>query len=296
MHSGCLPSNHTVWLYLIGRNILCLIGIISNISLLTGLLKDPLKCFRNSPSYLVANLAISDLLACTTTLARDYMAFCLQKHGVFLTVRVIHIAFVYMSYLSIISIALDRYLSVIHPLKYKILVNGKRTFFVILFKWLMVITCTALFKLVHGIKWKREIQSIGGIIIISLATFLYIRTTYKIKKASRYLESLDIQSTTSNVIKKKRLLNEKRFLKTICLVSVLALTTQLPYHIFHYIASTTGYASHSTGKVNTKYHVHGFLFVLLTSNFCINPFIYWCRLTKYRKTFLRLFWRHPNSQ
>ena len=195
----------------------------------------------------------------------------------------------YVSYLNIISIALDRYLSVVHSLKYKILVSGKKTFFIIFFKWLMVTTGSVVFTFVHSFKWEKEIQSICGILVVSLATFLYIRTTYKVKKASRYLESQEVQSTTSNIIKRTRLLNEKRFLKTICLVSVLALTTQLPYHIFHYVTSGKGYSSHSTEVINAGYHVYKLLVVLLTSNFCINPFIYWWRLTKYRKTFLRLF-------
>ena len=41
--------------------IVCLTGAISQTVLLVCLLKDPLKCFRNSATYLVANLAVCDL-------------------------------------------------------------------------------------------------------------------------------------------------------------------------------------------------------------------------------------------
>ena len=40
---------------------MCLCGVISHALLLIAFAKDPLKCFRNSATYIVANLAVSDL-------------------------------------------------------------------------------------------------------------------------------------------------------------------------------------------------------------------------------------------
>ncbi|XP_028415760.1 uncharacterized protein LOC114539332 [Dendronephthya gigantea] len=44
-------------MYIIG-----LYGVVSHVLLLIAFIKDPLKCFKNSATYLVANLAVSDLL------------------------------------------------------------------------------------------------------------------------------------------------------------------------------------------------------------------------------------------
>ena len=40
------------------------LGVVSNALLLVAFIKDPLKCFRNSATYLVMNLAVSDSLLC----------------------------------------------------------------------------------------------------------------------------------------------------------------------------------------------------------------------------------------
>ncbi len=40
------------------------LGVALNVLLLVAFLKDPLKCFRNSGTYLVMNLAVSDCLTC----------------------------------------------------------------------------------------------------------------------------------------------------------------------------------------------------------------------------------------
>jgi hypothetical protein len=40
------------------------VGVFMHLLLLIALLKDPLKCFRNSGTYLVGNLAVSDFLVC----------------------------------------------------------------------------------------------------------------------------------------------------------------------------------------------------------------------------------------
>ena len=39
-------------------------GAISNILLLFAFIKDPVKCFKNSATYLVMNLSVSDCLIC----------------------------------------------------------------------------------------------------------------------------------------------------------------------------------------------------------------------------------------
>ena len=44
--------------------IVVIMGAASNVLLLVAFIKDPLKCFRNSGTYLVMNLSVSDCLAC----------------------------------------------------------------------------------------------------------------------------------------------------------------------------------------------------------------------------------------
>ena len=41
-----------------------ILGVVSNVLLLVAFIKDPLKCFRNSGTYLMMNLSVSDCLMC----------------------------------------------------------------------------------------------------------------------------------------------------------------------------------------------------------------------------------------
>ena len=57
-YSFCPQYVYTVTIY----HVICISGAI--LQILYAFVKDPIKCFRNSGTYLIANLAIADLLAC----------------------------------------------------------------------------------------------------------------------------------------------------------------------------------------------------------------------------------------
>ena len=264
-------------IYLIPHHILSFIGIICNILLLIGLIKDPLKCFRNSASYLILNLAFSDLLTCVYKICDIYWNLCVE-----FDVNVIQIFDVaeYISWLSILFISLDRYLSVVHPMKYNILVTGKKTFVVILLQWVFCII---------SVLWEIFFKRIGiytlhtiAFLLVFSSTFFYAKTAYKLKEKSRYLMRQEDISLTAKRSQNVRLLNEERFLWTIFLTSVITITTLMPL-IMHDAVTYTRYGD---GNTTTVYI---FLYTLFVINFVVNPFLYCWRLKRYRKTCRLLF-------
>jgi hypothetical protein len=124
-----LPSR-----WIIPRFVIIFFGIFSNIVLVIGLIIDPLKCFRNPSSYLIANLAITDILTCFTGIVLQYWRPCVNGFDIH---RFIHLP-LYVAVFSIVTIAFDRYVSCVHPLKYRILITRKVTF-IILLLWLLPI-------------------------------------------------------------------------------------------------------------------------------------------------------------
>ena len=94
-------------------------GVVSHLVLFICLIKDPLKCFRNSPTYLITNLALFDFIVCTVGLMRMIFAEKQQKS----TAVYISNTAMMVSLLSIFSIAIDRYMLTVHPFK---LLNGRR--------------------------------------------------------------------------------------------------------------------------------------------------------------------------
>ena len=87
-------------------------------------IKDPLKCFRNSGTYLVMNLAVSDCLTCLLSL---YFSF--TSGGVLHQIPNFFVGWIgCMSFVSITSISIDRFLLVAYLMKYRILMKGKVMF------------------------------------------------------------------------------------------------------------------------------------------------------------------------
>ena len=104
------------WFFYFPGIVICTLGVISNVLLLVAFIKDPLKCFRNSGTYLVINLSVSD---CLTSL------LCLLSNVI---VRISsHLILLYfshwtcvVSFVSIASISIDRFLMVTSPIKHHI--------------------------------------------------------------------------------------------------------------------------------------------------------------------------------
>ena len=96
-------------------------GGVSNVLLLVSFIKDPLKCFRNSGTYLVMNLSVSDCITSLLCLL-SYIAprTSLQPIWIFFNFSISGVSFI-----SIASISIDRFLMVASPIKHRILMNVK---------------------------------------------------------------------------------------------------------------------------------------------------------------------------
>ena len=105
--------------------LICCIGILANSLLLIAFIKDPLKCFRNSATYLVWSLAISDSLFCAVmiTIVARIIRPSTTQYSILIFLEDIS---VYSSILSVFSIALDRYLMIKYPLKHRVLMSGHK--------------------------------------------------------------------------------------------------------------------------------------------------------------------------
>jgi prolactin releasing hormone receptor len=106
-------------------------GFVSHLLLFICLLKDPLKCFRNSATYLIANLALSDFITCSAGL------LIRMTWKISITIFYVWNTAMLVSLLSIFSIAIDRYVLKVHPFKHRILLNGRRIAVWIVSIWLL---------------------------------------------------------------------------------------------------------------------------------------------------------------
>ncbi len=158
-------------------NAVCIFGVISHVLLLIAFIKDPLKCFKNSGTYLVANLAVSDLLTCLI----GPFSYCIPTETywflqpVFVTITA--------SILTIASISLDRFLMVVYPMKHRVFMNGKVIIVWSACIWLICfISSMKTFLLSTSNDTEQIINLLAGVPAITFAGVMYGFTYYKLKK------------------------------------------------------------------------------------------------------------------
>ena len=188
-------------------------GFVSHLLLFICLLKDPLKCFRNSATYLIANLALSDFITCSAGL------LIRMTWKISITIFYVWNTAMLVSLLSIFSIAIDRYVLKVHPFKHRILLNGRRIAVWIVSIWLL--SSWLLVKdLAFGIS-QTDMHIYDTIFIViplvtGLITLIYILTYFSLKKQEQNIYE---QNRSRN-----RALQEE-FLKTIIIVAFIQILT-----------------------------------------------------------------------
>ena len=156
--------------------VICSVGALANAMLLIALVKDPLKCFRNSATYLIGNLALSDFIFTCVTIPSIYAgtltSFSILKRFAF-----------YLSMGTIFSIALDRYFMVCHPFKHRLFMSGNRMALWIGMVWVLSAVLTTTMFAPSGTDITIKI-CIGLILILLMAVF-YGKTYYSLKKQAK---------------------------------------------------------------------------------------------------------------
>ena len=154
---------------------MCSVGILANLMLLIAFVKDPLKCFRNSATYLVGNLALSDLLCnflfmVNISLSSEHVIAYSMLNFVF-----------YSSIGTIFSIALDRFLLIRYPFKHRILMSDKKMAVWIAIIWFL--SCIHPLKMIFVLdKFDNMVKPGAGSVLIILTGILYSRTYFTLRK------------------------------------------------------------------------------------------------------------------
>ena len=249
----------------------CFGGIILHLLLLNAFAKDPLKCFRNSGTYLVANLAVSDLLVCLITpfttvllMTRFHMYLeCLRAtfHG--------------GSVITLTFISIERFVIVAYPLKHRLFINGKVISVCLVFIWLFSCIYPAKTLFLGFQDHDISFALYFGEALLILDTVIYIFTYIKLKKQSQNIHLSTVTSATH--ASTTRILKQKRFLRTIFLIACVYAICSTPVLTFSQVVLRYPYYNQIT--------VQSLLSVLYQVNFAINPLIYFSRLPNYRRTF-----------
>ena len=259
----------------------CVCGIFLQLMLLIAFGKDPLKCFRNSAVYLVANLSIVDLSVCV----RGLLTIVLDPESI--SMEYMNHSTVVASSITLFSVAVDRCLLVTHPIKHRIFVSNKKMILWVALIWLLSFVESIKQTIMNGETSYDDLVRGVFYLLIVMWTFVFYAVTLKsLKKQSNRLDQLQNNNTTQEYrAQKLRILNEKRFLETILIIACIYLVTILPNAVFTQVIlfRSPGEEEKTDGSLDRT------LFAIWIVNFVINPIVYIWRLPKYRKTFCIIF-------
>ena len=255
-----------------------------HILLLIAFLKDPLKCFRNSGTYLVGNLAVSDFLACLLAMLRNIIETTANETS---WSQIRYYLWIYVSsvsYISIVAISIDRFFLVVYPLQHRNWVKVKIMVVCLACIWLVSFIYPVK-KLVLGTgKNDVLVGHVFGLTGILFSAITYALTYFKLRKQTRNI-ILDGSSDTSDRGHAARILKEKKFLTTIIVIACITLACNVPFLLFYEVVNLPSLLKDQLGSEI----VTNVMSLFFYCNFAVNPFIYIARLPNYRKTFYLLY-------
>ena len=241
-------------------------GLVSHLLLLICLAKDPLKCFRNSASYLVTNLALADFILCTAGLI--WTTFASKSK----TVSYIFTSTAWVSLFSVFSIAIDRYMLTVHPFTHRVFLNGRRIAVWITSIWLQGFCHLAIEFTFGQNSVKKKVFNSTFITVALLTGLIYLITFVSLKKQEKNISQRN-QCQSRSI--------QREFLKTIIMVALIQIFTIVP--------PSVGSLTNSFSRVGAVTIWDVIFLQMYSLNFAINPFLYIWRLKNYRRTFCLLF-------
>ena len=262
------------------HHILCVCGVFANVMLLVAIIKDPLKCFRNSSTYLIANLAVSDLIVSFSSPFRVYLPDNVIKLSQI-------DAFWYTSFFMVISIAADRYIMIAYPFKHRALIKTKekRIWAWIIFTWLLSFIFPLRKSFSPGNQYDEHITNAISFSVVLIVCTLYTMAYRALNKQEKILKRQKASGPTLNFIQSKASIKKnRRFFTTIVIITLVTGIAICPLTIYEEV-SKKRYSSYD-GQNKAVTCIFATMLVL---NFVVNPFIYIWRLPNYRKTMLVIY-------
>lgn len=260
-----------------------LISIPGNV--LTALIIIKSETLHSEPAYLlICSVCLADTLVSTVaqplyivTLSYGTRSSCIIDHTYFAFAWISSVA----STLGIITITFDRYLYIVHPLRYKILMNKARAKCMIILVWLIAVLYGIIPNFYH-----QPLVLHSTTLTILIATAFFMGYTYG-KVYSKVTNAANPPlPTNSSKYQKMRMKSQNQATRTVLLVVVAFFGCWFPWvvvsfiiSLFHHIDSLQGFSSDSIiMKLHWIFLGAGY------SNSALNVFIYSRKNTVLRST------------
>lgn len=275
-----------------------LVGIVAvtgNFLLCVTIYKDPYRRLRSTANYLVVNLAVADLLTGLIT-EPLYAAFeisnFMRKEFTVLFVIGESTAYVFVnaSILSILSLALDRYIAVKHPLSHEQKMNHKRILKIIISLW----SYSLLFSMLRFMGVPQDIfywldLHLNYTLLVGILIGLYVSIYFTIKH--QLAQSLRTQGYNSETRRQPnhnemeaKIKSERKLLRTVFLLLVVAIACMLPLYIMLHVELLC----ESCMEISQVKTISKLSEPILFLNSGLNPLLYAWTIPKYRQALRKI--------
>ena len=176
------PSNV---LQTIATIIIVVLNAVGNVSVVTAISRVA-RLQRHVSNILIASLAISDLLVIPEMLFYVVMLYDLSASRVCFVFSETQVVLFYVSILHLAAISCDRYVAVMHPLRYHSLVTPGKVKLVVALAWFLPFSSVVIISLLMGstegsafrsslvgctVQWKKSSTQHRGHLIVNMAVF-----------------------------------------------------------------------------------------------------------------------------
>ncbi len=258
-------------------------GIILHLLLLFAFVKDPLKRFKNVGTIFVINLAICDLMVCLLALL---LIFKQDPKGWSSALDFPIPLSTSVSILTVVSISVDRFLLIVHPIKHRYWIKRKIIAIWLSCLWILGLSYPSK-QFIFGYNQNYEdlVYSSIAVALLVLTSIVYGLLYVALKKQSRNMTERN--ESSQNRAEELRLLREKKFLKTIIFTACFTVAALVPGWIL-----MRGLRNKVLLEDSLVYLILLCIFAFLHAiNFAINPLIYIIHFPNYQKTFQILYCR-----
>ena len=256
-----------------------------NSLVLLAVLLDPNKNLRSPFNYFVANLAFADLLVGLGIAPLSVIYHVSEglktalKKEIEVYLFVLYFIFCTASLLSLIILAVDRYVSITYPLIYLALLDPIRSFVISAAVWITSALLSLLYFVVGVNIYRFVFANTAVVLTFVILLFTHVKIVRFFRAQVRQWDDLH-DNCVENVAKKEALKLERKTAKTLVIVLAIFLACFLPSCVCIYIINLC-----STCNCVFINWIRDIEFILVMANSGMNPFVYSCRMRNFREAF-----------
>ena len=281
--------------------VLAIVTIIGNTSIVAAVIKDPLKKLHTPFNYFLVNLAVSDLIIGVITMPISTYVHYTEYTD---TLEMVWVKTLHMSYfisatsslLSLIALSLDRLIAITYAINYKRYMRFRRCLLVSVGIWIISLSIPFIYFEWNYIGYLMLFAHSAIIVGLAIMAVVHARVTKYIKAQSKTMirnisKSAPAKSTESYEL--KELMFQKKVTRTFLIILGVFIGVYIPAVIMIYILHFC-----ESCDCTFRHVLRDLQFLLISSNSCMNPFIYTLRVKSFRQSLKIMFCKqsHFNVQ